>query len=296
VLDLDSGSELWRAELPGAQLSNFFFGNDRVVALGEVGPSVIDLQAAALHTPAESWSTTCVIDDRVFHLAPDRRHLLMRPVENLAVESGAVVLPAEVAGLLETCGRRGGRFVVQLSLPRTGTHLLQLDSETLDATATTTIERGSFNPIVYNSRYPQSEPLSGDLLRFVPLLLDDRSDDMAHYVAMVDLDRAEIVWESPPRSELLHYRLARVGQHHYLMGQGHLAVLSGNAGELVRAIRVEPSVDIEPPQFTADGALWLASWDGVIVLDSVTFEVTGQFGEPIAVVDATDEIAELLGR
>lgn len=298
VLDLADGSERWRAVVPGALAAEFYFDPDRVVTVGERGPVVIDLEAGSVRALGEVWRASCAIDDRVFHLEPGQPgpHVVATRVEDPAQELGRVGLPTEVAGILETCGRREGRYVLQLSDRDRGTHLVQLDQETLEVTAATSIERGAFNTIVFNHRYPRSEPLLGDLLRFVPLILDDESDTMAHTLVMVDLDRADVVWESPPRSELLHYHLARAGTHHYLIGHGQLALLSGDTGELVRAIRTEPRVEIEPPQLTADGALWLTSSDGAIVLDALTFEVIGQFGEPIAIVDATQEVTELLGR
>ena len=157
--------------------------------------------------------------------------------------------------------------------------------------------------------YRQSAPLSGELERYVPVMLDTYGSPGAPdqtRIAIVDLKERKIARESARSQTLIHFALMCRGQRCYLSGStmengGFVVAFDTTTGDITAAVQI-PTLSMKAflPQHLADGAIWVYASDYVpfgqmpwAVLDATTLEPLRNNG--IAqIIDAREAISDWL--
>lgn len=147
---------------------------------------------------------------------------------------------------------------------------------------------------------PDAHPLRGSLTDFVPVLLGTHDNDGVK-LAMLDLNKHRVDWESTPHAELLHFDVFRgPGAQYFLGDSGRIAAFDGKTGKLTAAIRLGHE---STRAFHALGnQLWLFSmgWHRMDALpwarlDGATLEVLAAGNDAFRPRAITDEFSGWLG-
>lgn len=193
------------------------------------------------------------------------------------------------------CGRRGETLLLATS------SAIHAYDERLELRWELHLDGSSFVHVIAGDRlarrFPRSIPFSGELPRFVPVLMRPERADGRELV-MLDLDRGEVAWASAPREELLHSHLFRHRDHFVLVergGQRAIALFDGATGRLTAARRVQGLMNAPDgllPSHVVGDRFVLFGGARRVTVDAETLELAGgeEVGQEIA-----GELSERLG-
>lgn len=297
AIDMHHGTIRWRSELDQVHRpAHAWLRGQHLLVYVQDRLHILDratgLPAAGAEGGVALAPVPCVLDDRVYGVRDGVLHAVSLPGGDAGGDAGVHTRPLPGASphmLLGVCGRHGKRDVLLTLRPYRhgasngdggGGAIVAVDRDT-DATAWT-LDLAHSPTLEHLSQLtgPETASLAGALPRYAPVLL---KDGFAGILAMLDLERGEIAWQSRPASELLNATLVRMpGQPErwpdaWLATSRHLAVLDGNTGAL-RAAVAPDGFPLSWPRHLPDGRLWIRDHERWGVLDGNSLAVVPSAG------------------
>lgn len=171
------------------------------------------------------------------------------------------------------CGRHGELVILAFD-----STVVALDVENVELDWQLDIDEATFADVAagrdIRRRFPLSVPFSGELTRYVPVLMRGSHP----LLVMLDLEEGDIVQSSPPTPTLENASFIRRGTLHYLVQsdpEPSLTVFDGATGELLASKKLgpfhNPPTWVAPHHFISD-RLVLYSTERWIVVDGLTLE------------------------
>ncbi len=307
--DRSSGEVLWKADVVAGMVREVVPMESVLVLRTDADWLLLDRDRGEERGRIEIRGDACIHDGRIVHY----RHPQVVAFDPR--ESTERVLTPDLAWpgreddshhYARSCGIWRGSIVFSLSNDISGTHLVALDPESGESSWSIDLGFREFN-IIGQGRSGwgmQGHPLRGELADFVAFVADDKSSrgsgDDGHALLVVDLLGRRIGWESPPRSELLHYSVFSAEGRYYLYYSGHVAVIDGRTGTLDAAV-TSPYLELRS-FYVAGGRLWIYNqdWNDLselpwAVLDATDLRPLVVNGEAIPIEPALPRTREMLG-
>lgn len=296
------GTRSWEHEVKSG-MREVLFSADAVAYRADMAWTFLSRSSGEVVRQIEAYATGCGDAERFVTWSDDQ----LITVDWSSPEFPVTTKPLTSEGIPLYCGLRDGTPVFTVAhrweeLAERSFALVAVDPDT--ASVAWRIGLGTWEPsFIARSRdndTPEAHPLRGTMTDFVPVLLGTHgSDDVK--LAVLDMTKHEIAWESTPRSELLQFDVFR-GQdaQYFLGGSGKVGAFDGNTGKLTAAIEVRHE---DARAFhAAQGQLWLFSSDSGRMdalpwarLDGTTLETIAAGNEEFLPRVITDEFAAWLG-
>jgi outer membrane protein assembly factor BamB len=281
----------------------FDLATGETAALDTRGAGCVDGSTYYTITPNESGSELTRLDLSRWAALPEKSEV---ELPDWNASSGFFVVQA--------CGWLDGALVFTLSHPREGGG----DELSLVAVSPETGQQrwhwdlgdvqlgGSLPQTKIEQLYRQAFPLSGELGRFVPVMLRRPAKDGGQtYIAILDLAERRVDREGSPRDALIQYALLCRARRCYLAGEtlkdgGVVTAFDRTTGALTGAVRIPTlGIDDAAPFHLADEAFWLFTSD-YVALDRLPWTVLDAAGlrplveRPITLQEARAQLAESL--
>lgn len=291
-LDLQAGMVRWQRDLGPLSIRRAWLQDRHVVLDARDGMVLVDRASGDVHETLDAGELPCVLDQTVYSVtggalrARDLQTSNERTISLPGMQTGAAN-PIELRGL---CGMRDHRLVMAVA-----GSLLIIDTTAPDAPARLLPLNAAWHLDAVAWQAPDRAPLSGQLTRFVPVLLGQRGDPArAGVLAMLDIDSGQVAWQRE-LPWLAGARLMRDGNHHYLYApeRARLLAFDGDTGQLTGA-RDTGGAGVWPEQ-VAGGNIWIFRGPDWAVLDGNTLAVMPSVGRASAGEDITAELTTELG-
>lgn len=306
AIDLRQGLIRWRTTLGQGRPAHAWLRGQHLLVYVQDRLHILDQATGRPASGTEGGialdPTPCVLDDRAYGFRDGVLHaVLLSGGPGGGPDGHARPLPVESQHsphmLLGICGHHGNRDVlVTLQSNRDRVHtgtLIAVDRDTGTAAWTMALAHPLTLSQLSGWTGPRTASLSGALPRYAPILL---SHEDTGILAMLDLERGEIAWQSRPAFELLDATLVRIpGQRDTWLGAGRfLAVLDGNTGALGAAV-ASNGRPFSWPWHIASGRLWIRSYDAWGVLDAGSLALVPGVGTLTVQADVRQLLIERLG-
>lgn len=254
------GSIRWSHELDAAGMRSLLFAPETIAYRHEASWTFLGRSDGKVVRTLEAYGDGCILDGRF--VTWDHDQLLTVDLAHPGLPPRTQPLPSR--GIAARCGVHGDELVFTVSIPapsgapdRTKLIGVRLDPPGIDWK----LDLGTSSPAdsahQRDNRGPDADPLRGTLSDFVPVLLEQREGDTFR-LAVIDLIRHRIAWQSRPRPELANMQVFRgSGDQHFCSMGARLVAISGKTGEITAAVEINHEC---PRAFYAiDQRLWVYS-------------------------------------
>jgi hypothetical protein len=295
ALDLGAGMVRWRSDLGPLFIRRAWLRDRHIVLHARSGMVLIDRASGAAVTRPRADELPCVADETLLSLAGDSLR-----IESLQTMNEQLIpLPAAGGAVLRgLCGQRGNRLLLAMGPDQHDQSALLLVDTSVPEQARKIPVGAAWHLDAVAWQAPDRVPLSGQITRFVPVLLG-QGNDPAHAgtLAMLDVEAGQVTW----RRELpwlAGARLMRDQERHYLYAPGRalLVAFDGQTGRLTGARRL-PATGTSGvwPEQIAGGRIWIFHGPEWAVLDGETLALMPGAGRADPGQDITGELARELG-
>jgi hypothetical protein len=301
ALDLGAGLVRWRSDLGPLLIRRAWLRDRHVLVHARSGLVIIDRASGAAMTGPDAGELPCVAGETVLTQAGGA--LRIKSLQTMGEQS--IPLPAaggaELRGL---CGQRGKRLLLAVGPGehdggRGGAALLVVDTSMPDQAQTVPVGAAwHLDTVAWQA--PDRVPLSGELTRFVPVLLGVGDDPaQAGTLAMIDAEAGQVAWRRA-LPWLAGARLMRDQDRHYLYAPERdlLVAFDGQTGRLTGARRMAGSISGPPgvwPEQIAGGRIWIFRGPDWAVLEGETLALMPGAGRADPGQDITTDLAGELG-
>jgi hypothetical protein len=300
ALDLGAGMVRWRSDLGPLFILRAWLRDRHVLVHARSGLVIIDRASGAAITRPDAGELPCMAGETVLSLV--RGSLRIESLATMGDQS--TPLPAaDGAELRGLCGQRGNRLLLAIGpgAPegQGGGALLVVDTSMPEQAQRIAVGAAwHLDAVAWQA--PDRVPLSGQLTRFVPVLLGQGDDPaQAGTLALIDAEAGQVAW----RRELpwlAGARLMRDHDRHYLYAPERdlLVAFDGQTGRLTGARRMTGSIAGRSgvwPEQVAGGRIWIFRGPDWAVLEGETLAVVPGAGRADPGQDITADLAGELG-